>query len=111
MHTSLTAHVVHSSLQAENNSLTEALARHKAEVTVLQQKRTRTERALAQQVAEAKALKAAAGRLQVDLGRVNALIAQHAGLKALLKEEQLQLEASGVVLSRHDSFLYCQPGN
>lgn len=56
-------------------------------------------------------MKAAAGRLQVDLGRVNALIAQHAGIKALLKEEQLQLEASVVVLSRHDSFLYCQPGN
>lgn len=79
-------------LQAENNILTEALARHKAEVTVLMQKRSTAERALAQQLKEAKALRAAAGRLQVDLGRVNALIAQHAGLKALLQEEQLQLE-------------------
>jgi chromosome segregation ATPase len=81
-------------LQAENNSLTEALARHKAEVTVLTQKRSRAERALAGQLKEAKALRTAAGRLQVDLGRVNALIAQHAGLKALLQEEQLQLEVS-----------------
>eukprot|EP00878_Enallax_costatus_P030136 GHUV01032788.1.p1 GENE.GHUV01032788.1~~GHUV01032788.1.p1 ORF type:complete len:692 (+),score=266.59 GHUV01032788.1:452-2527(+) len=79
-------------LQAENNGLTEALARHRAEVTVLQQKRSRTDRALAQQMAETKALRAAASRLQVDLGRVNALIAQNAGLKAVLHEEQLQLE-------------------
>ncbi|KAF6257749.1 hypothetical protein COO60DRAFT_1639651 [Scenedesmus sp. NREL 46B-D3] len=79
-------------LQAENNGLTEALARYKAEVTVLTQKRSRAERALAGQLQEAKALRTAAGRLQVDLGRVNALIAQHAGLKALLQEEQLQLE-------------------
>jgi hypothetical protein len=49
---------------------------------------------LAAQLKEAKALRTAAGRLQVDLGRVNALIAQHAGLKVLLQEEQLQLEVS-----------------
>jgi hypothetical protein len=30
--------------------------------------------------------------LQVDLGRINALIAQNAGLKAMLEEEHLQLE-------------------
>eukprot|EP00775_Hariotina_reticulata_P007189 gene7189-7403_t len=79
-------------LQADNNSLTEALARNKAEVTVLNQKRIRVERALSQQTQETKALTAAATRLQVDLGRINALIAQNTGLKALLQEEHLQLE-------------------
>jgi septal ring factor EnvC (AmiA/AmiB activator) len=72
--------------------MTEALARNKAEVTVLNQKRVRVERALNQQTQETKSLKAAASRLQVDLGRVNALIAQNTGLKALLQEEHLQLE-------------------
>lgn len=33
--------------------------------------------------------------LQVDLGRINALIAQNAGLKAMLEEEHLQLEVRG----------------
>jgi hypothetical protein len=32
--------------------------------------------------------------LQVELQRVDGLIAQHAGLKAVLQEEQLQLQAS-----------------
>jgi hypothetical protein len=32
--------------------------------------------------------------LQVDLGRINSLIAQNAGLKAMLEEEHLQLEVS-----------------
>lgn len=54
--------------QAENNSLAEALARHKAEVTVLTQKRARVEHALEQQVKEGKALKLAAQRLQVGVG-------------------------------------------
>ena len=31
---------------------------------------------------------------QVDLGRINALIAQNAGLKAMLEEEHLQLEVT-----------------
>lgn len=31
---------------------------------------------------------------QVDLSRINALIAQNAGLKAMLEEEHLQLEVS-----------------
>jgi len=52
-------------LQAENNTLTEALTRQKAEVTVLTQKRARVEQALEAQVKEGKALKVAAQRLQV----------------------------------------------
>lgn len=35
--------------------------------------------------------------LQVDLGRINALIAQNAGLKAMLEEEHLQLEVSALL--------------
>ncbi|KAF8063043.1 CCDC40 [Scenedesmus sp. PABB004] len=77
---------------AENAALAETLARHRAEVTVLTQKRARAERALAGAEAEARGLRAAAARLQVDLGRINALIAQHTGLKAALEEEQLQIE-------------------
>lgn len=33
--------------------------------------------------------------VQVDLGRINSLIAQNAGLKAMLEEEHLQLEVRG----------------
>jgi hypothetical protein len=51
--------------QAENSSLAEALARRKAEVTVLAQKRARVEAALEQQGKQTKALKVAAQRLQV----------------------------------------------
>jgi hypothetical protein len=56
------------------------------------QKRVRTQHALDVQAAEARTLRAAAARLQSDLARVNGLIAQHAGLKADLQEEHLQLE-------------------
>jgi hypothetical protein len=52
-------------LQAENNTLAEALTRQKAEVTVLTQKRARVEQALEAQAKEGKALKVAAQRLQV----------------------------------------------
>jgi hypothetical protein len=37
--------------------------------------------------------------MQVDLGRINALVAQNAGLKAMLEEEHLQLEVSAEQLS------------
>lgn len=52
-------------MQAENNTLAEALTRQKAEVTVLNQKRSRVEQSLEAQVKEGKALKLAAQRLQV----------------------------------------------
>ena len=41
--------------------------------------------------------------LQVDLGRINSLIAQNAGLKAMLEEEHLQLEVSGRLQTVHAS--------
>jgi septal ring factor EnvC (AmiA/AmiB activator) len=81
--------------QAENGRLQELLQRRKAEVTVLTQKRARLERQLERQEREAKALRAAGDRLQAELARVDALIGRHEGLKATLREEQLQLEVGG----------------
>ena len=79
--------------QAENNTLTEALTRQKAEVTVLTQKRARVEQALEQQEKQSKALKVAAQRLQVSTQSLG-LRSKHgkAGLEcsdAMLAEELL----------------------
>eukprot|EP00877_Chromochloris_zofingiensis_P014228 jgi/Chrzof1/9059/Cz03g34170.t1 len=79
-------------LQIENNKLAEALARRKAEHTVLTQKRHRLEQQLNHQAKEAKSLNLAATRLHVDLQRINALIADHATLRMALEEENLQLQ-------------------
>ncbi|GBF90586.1 hypothetical protein Rsub_03158 [Raphidocelis subcapitata] len=79
-------------LQAENGRLQELLQRRKAEVTVLTQKRARLERQLERQEREAKSLRAAGDRLQTELARVDGLIGRHEGLKAVLREEQTQLE-------------------
>lgn len=79
-------------VQIENNKLAEALARRKAEHTVLTQKRHRLEQQLNHQAKEAKSLNLAATRLHVDLQRINALIADHATLRMALEEENLQLQ-------------------
>lgn len=79
-------------LQNENGQLTETLARMRAENTVLFQKKRRLEGLLTQHEKEGKVLASKMGRLRVELGRVNALIADNASARAALAEDNFNLE-------------------
>jgi len=79
-------------LQNENGGLTQTLGRMRSEHTVLVQKRRRLELSLESHQKEIKALGQAAGRLHVELQRVNGLIAQNAGARETLAEANTHLE-------------------
>ena len=84
--------------QNDNSSLTETVARLRAEHTVLFQKRRRLEAQLEDQNKELKSLQGGMVRLNVDLQRVNGLIAQNSSAREALKVREGGMRRGGETL-------------
>ncbi|MEW5316880.1 MAG: hypothetical protein WDW38_008222 [Sanguina aurantia] len=80
-------------LQNENSGMAETLTRMRAEHTVLFQKRARLESQLACHGREVREMGAGMGRLNVELQRVNALIAANSSARQALQEDNFNLES------------------
>lgn len=79
-------------LSNENAAATEALARLRAEQTILSQKRRRLEATYERVQADVKRLGANMARLHRDIQRINGLISTNADLRAALTEDNFSLE-------------------
>ncbi|KAL4448619.1 hypothetical protein ABPG75_005838 [Micractinium tetrahymenae] len=79
-------------LQAENAEAAEAVAAMRAQQAVMQQKRARLNGQLEAQQREARALAKALAALHSETSRLNGLLAEAAGLRSALHEDNLLLE-------------------
>jgi len=79
-------------LQNENATLAETVTRMRAEHTILFQKKRRLESSLESHQKDVKGLQTAMGRLNVDLQRINGLIAQNSAARQTLQEDNFNLE-------------------
>ncbi|PRW44941.1 Coiled-coil domain-containing 40 isoform C [Chlorella sorokiniana] len=80
-------------LQAENAELAEAVAAMRAQQVVMQQKRARLNSQLEAQQREAQALAKQLSQLHAETSRLNGLLAQAAGQRSALREDNTALEA------------------
>lgn len=80
------------SLQNDNAALGENVVRMRAEHTILFQKKRRLEAQFETQQKDIRSLSTAMGRLNVDLQRVNALIADNSSARQMLQEDNFNLE-------------------